>query len=57
MIARCVAWALLAGACVVGYQAVGHWRNPWSAVSGVAASPVLGMLPPASNGCGKECLK
>ena len=54
MIVRCIAWGLV---LVVGfgvYRYGSAFKNPWNTVT---ASPVLSMLPVASDGCSKNCEK
>ena len=58
MIARLIAWGLVLSLGVVVYQYGSAFKNPWSSVSGAAVgSPVLSMLPAASDGCSKNCKK
>lgn len=58
MIGRLIAWAVFAALLFGAYGAVKAFKNPWASVSGASVgSPVLSMLPKASDGCGKECAK
>lgn len=58
MIARVVAWALVLSLGVVVYHYGSSFKNPWGSESGsVIGSPVLSMLPAASDGCSKNCEK
>ena len=56
MIARCIAWGLVLEVGFGVYRYGSAFQNPWASVSGVSVgSPVLSMLPPAGNGCSKDC--
>lgn len=58
MIARTFAWVLFLALAFGTYRIASAFKNPLN-VAGASsfASPVLSQLPPASDGCAKNCLK
>lgn len=51
MIARAVAWCVVAAICYSVYAFGMSYKSPWS----LPTSPVLSKLPVAAPGCGEDC--
>lgn len=61
MMARVIAWVIVAAVLWGIAHGLGAWKNPWSSggavvpAAAVVVNPVLSNLPAASNGCGEKC--
>lgn len=51
MMARMMAWAVLAGVVYGVYLGVSGWHSPWS----MPVPAVVHLLPAAGAGCGEAC--